>query len=114
LRPHPEGRSENAEAYQFYLQARFHREQLTKEGTAKAIQFYLQSIHVDPSYALAWAGLSRAYADQAGQNWVPFIEGFRRANGRGAAGDRARAHARRGARRARLGAACLRLGLERR
>jgi TolB-like protein/class 3 adenylate cyclase/Flp pilus assembly protein TadD len=73
------GRSENAEAYQFYLQARYHREQLTKDGTAKAIQFYLQSINVDPSYALAWAGLSRAYADQAGQNWVPFIDGFGRA-----------------------------------
>ena len=73
------GRSENAEAYQYYLQARFHREQLTREGAAKAIQFYLQSIHVDPGYALAWAGLSRAYADQAGQHWVPFVDGFGRA-----------------------------------
>jgi TolB-like protein/class 3 adenylate cyclase/tetratricopeptide (TPR) repeat protein len=73
------GRSENAEAYQLYLQARFFREQLTREGTAKAIQHYLQAIHVDPGYALAWAGLSRAYADQAGQHWVPFVEGFARA-----------------------------------
>ena len=64
------GRSENAEAYQFYLQARFHREQLTKDGTAKAIQFYLQSIHVDPSYALAWSGLSRAYADAYARDTV--------------------------------------------
>jgi TolB-like protein/class 3 adenylate cyclase/Flp pilus assembly protein TadD len=73
------GRSESAAAYQLYLQARFFREQLTREGTAKAIQFYLQSIHVDPTYALAWAGLSRAYADQAGQHWAPFVDGFNRA-----------------------------------
>ena len=73
------GRSENAQAYQLYLQGRFFREQLTKEGSTKAIQYYLQAIHVDPSYALAWAGLSRAYADQAGQNWVPFDDGFKRA-----------------------------------
>jgi len=73
------GRSESAAAYQLYLQARFFREQLTREGTSKAIQFYLQSIHVDPGYALAWAGLSRAYADQAGQHWAPFVDGFHRA-----------------------------------
>ena len=73
------GRSENAEAYQLYLQARFFREQLTKDGSTKAIQFYLQAIQIDPGYALAWAGLSRAYADQAGQHWVPFTDGFGRA-----------------------------------
>ena len=32
------GRSENAEAYQLYLQARILREQLTRDGAAKAIQ----------------------------------------------------------------------------
>ncbi len=73
------GRSQNADAYQVYLQGQFLREQLTKDGTAKAIQCYLQAIQLDPGYALAWAGLSRAYSDQAGQHWVPFTEGFARA-----------------------------------
>ena len=73
------GRSDNAEAYQFYLQGQFLREQLTHEGSDKAIQCYLQAIQLDPGYALAWAGLSRAYSDQAGQHWVPFADGFARA-----------------------------------
>jgi tetratricopeptide (TPR) repeat protein len=73
------GRSANADAYQLYLQGQFFREQLTHDNTAKAIQFYLQAIQLDPMYALAWAGLSRAYSDQAGQHWVPFAEGFARA-----------------------------------
>jgi len=73
------GRSQNAEAYQLYLQAQYFREQLNKESAERAIQSYLQAIQLDPGYALAWAGLSRAYGDQAGQHWVPFADGFARA-----------------------------------
>ncbi|NDP41880.1 MAG: tetratricopeptide repeat protein [Aromatoleum sp.] len=73
------GRSQNAEAYQLYLRAQYFREQLTRDGAEQAIQSYLQAIALDPGYALAWAGLSRAYGDQAGQHWVSFADGFGRA-----------------------------------
>jgi TolB-like protein/class 3 adenylate cyclase/Flp pilus assembly protein TadD len=73
------GRSENAAAYQFYLQGQYFREQLTQESAAKAVQCYQQAIQIDPAYALAWAGVSRAYGDQAGQHWISFADGFARA-----------------------------------
>jgi TolB-like protein/class 3 adenylate cyclase/Tfp pilus assembly protein PilF len=73
------GRSENAEAYRLYLQAQFFRDQLAKDRTAKGIEFFVQALQMDPGYALAWAGLSRAYSDQAGQNWVPRAEGYAKA-----------------------------------
>jgi len=73
------GRSENAEAYRIYLQAQFFRDQLAKDRTAKGIEHFVKALQLDPGYALAWTGLSRAYSDQAGQNWVPRLEGYGRA-----------------------------------
>ena len=73
------GRSENAEAYRFYLQGQFFRDHFTREGAAKAVECYEQALKLDPEYALAWAGLSRACVDQAGQNWTPRGVGFPRA-----------------------------------
>jgi adenylate cyclase len=73
------GRSHNVQAYNFYLEGQEYRGRLTREDTAKAVECYLNAIHLDPTYALAWAGVSRAYADQAGQSWVPAAEGYARA-----------------------------------
>jgi adenylate cyclase len=73
------GRSENAEAYRFYLQGQFFRDHFTREGAAKAIECYEKALKLDPEYALAWAGLSRACCDQAGQMWAPRAEGYARA-----------------------------------
>jgi len=73
------GRGENAEAYRLYLQGRFFEDRLTEEDTAKALQYYRQALELDPQYALAWAGLSRAYATQAGYSWLPIAEGFGKA-----------------------------------
>jgi TolB-like protein/class 3 adenylate cyclase/Flp pilus assembly protein TadD len=73
------GRRENAEAYQLYLQGQFFRTHLTRDSNAKAVEFYERALALDPDYALAWAGLSRAVSDQAGQNWVPSSEGYEKA-----------------------------------
>ena len=73
------GRSQNVEAYNLYLEGQEYRGRLTREDTAKSVERYLQAIQLDPTYALAWAGLSRAYSDQAGQSWVPTAEGYGRA-----------------------------------
>src|SRR6266851_3724136 len=63
------GRGENAEAYRLYLQGRFFADRFTREYTAKAIGYYRQALELDPEYALAWAGLSRAYSDQTRYTW---------------------------------------------
>jgi TolB-like protein/Tfp pilus assembly protein PilF len=73
------GRSDNAEAYQLYLQGQFFRTQLTQDSLARALAYYEQALKLDPDYALAWAGLSRAASDLAGQNWMPRVEGYERA-----------------------------------
>jgi TolB-like protein/class 3 adenylate cyclase/Tfp pilus assembly protein PilF len=73
------GRSENPEAFRHYLQGQFFRDQLNRESTARAVECYEVALKLDPEYALAWAGLSRALTDQMGQNWVPRDEGFRKA-----------------------------------
>ena len=70
------GRSTNPEAYRLYLEAQFFRAHLTRESIAKAIEYYEKAVAIDPEYALAWAGLSRARSDQAGQNWGPLAEGY--------------------------------------
>ncbi|MEO8741496.1 MAG: tetratricopeptide repeat protein [Casimicrobiaceae bacterium] len=73
------GRGENAEAYRLYMQANFHNDRLTVEDFAIAIEAYRAALKVDPSYALAWAGLSIAYANGTGQGWLgtDLDEGFR-------------------------------------
>ncbi|TMI02717.1 MAG: hypothetical protein E6H46_10255 [Betaproteobacteria bacterium] len=74
------GRGENVEAYRLYLQGRFFEDRSTREGMAKGVEYYRQALEIDPEYALAWAGLSRCYANQAGSSWLlPISEGFAKA-----------------------------------
>ncbi|HEV2041672.1 MAG TPA: tetratricopeptide repeat protein [Casimicrobiaceae bacterium] len=74
------GRGENAEAYRLYLHGRFFEDRFTREDTAKAVGYYRQALELDPDYALAWAGLSRAHSNQAGYSWdVEITKGFGRA-----------------------------------
>jgi DNA-binding winged helix-turn-helix (wHTH) protein/TolB-like protein/predicted Zn-dependent protease len=54
--------TENAEAYQLYLNGRFYWEKRTGEGLNKAIEYFGGAIEKDPNYALAYAGLADAYS----------------------------------------------------
>ena len=73
------GRGDNAEAYRLYLLANFHHDRFTAEDSAIAIEAYRAALKLDPSYALAWAGLAIAYARAAGSGWpgTALDEGFR-------------------------------------
>ena len=73
------GRATDAQAYELYLQGRFHADRFTPDGAAKGIEYYLQAVALDPEFALAWAYLARAYADQAAYAWAPATEAFERA-----------------------------------
>lgn len=55
--------TENPEAYQLYLKGRFYGNQLTTEGLKKGIELMTRAIELDPTYALAHAGLSSSYYD---------------------------------------------------
>lgn len=53
--------TENMEAYQTFLMGLFFWNKRTKEGLDQAIEYFLQAIDKDPSYALAYAGLADSY-----------------------------------------------------
>ena len=52
----------NADAYDLYLHGRNFLNQRTPATTLKAIEYFGKATALDPSYALAWAGLTEAYA----------------------------------------------------
>jgi len=53
--------TENLEAYNLYLQGRYHLSKWTPEGFAKAKQFLEQAVARDPDFALAYDALSEFY-----------------------------------------------------
>lgn len=72
------GRAEDAEAQRLMLLGRHFLDRTTREDTARAIEYFKQAIEIDPSYALCWAELGRAYSIEAGRVWAPVGEAFER------------------------------------
>jgi TolB-like protein len=62
--------TESAEAYQAYLQGRYHWCKFTREGLEDATVFFRQAIYLDPNYALAYAGIVDCYLRLA-TNYIP-------------------------------------------
>lgn len=71
--------TENVAAYSLYLRGRFAWNKRTQEGVAEAIDFFERAIAEDPAYALAYTGLSDAYALRVDYRSVPVDEGFQHA-----------------------------------
>ena len=53
--------TENAEAYKAYLKGRYHWSKFDLISSKKAADYFVQAIEIDPTYALAYAGLADAY-----------------------------------------------------
>ena len=53
--------TENAEAYQLYLEGRRQMDQWNDQSWKKAAEFFQKAVDKDPNYAAAHAGLSEAY-----------------------------------------------------
>jgi TolB-like protein/Tfp pilus assembly protein PilF len=51
----------NTEAYESYLKGRFYWNKRTEEGIKRGLDFFKEAIEIDPSYALAYAGLADSY-----------------------------------------------------
>ena len=51
----------NPAAYEAYLKGRFHFNRFTEEDLKKSFNYFEQAINIDPSYALAYAGLGDTY-----------------------------------------------------
>ena len=59
--------SANVEAYDLYLQGRYHWSRWRSEGAERAIEYFQQAIQKDPKYAAAYSGLADSYA------WLGFF-----------------------------------------
>jgi adenylate cyclase len=64
-------RTQNIEANDLYLKAVYNVNQLSADGTARAVELLYQALILDPNFALAWAALSRSKRFQAAQGLVP-------------------------------------------
>ncbi len=62
--------TENVEAYQAYLEGRYHWSRYTRKGIEKAIGHFRHAIDLDPNYALAYAGIVDCYLRLA-TNYLP-------------------------------------------
>jgi tetratricopeptide (TPR) repeat protein len=71
--PHPV----NPEAFDAYLQGYYFFEKDTNKDTEMAAKYYEKATQLDPSYALAWVGLSRVRKWQANVHLIPTDEGYR-------------------------------------
>jgi eukaryotic-like serine/threonine-protein kinase len=75
--PMPRRYTHNLEAYSLYLKGRYCWNKRSQEGVLESIAFFKQAIDLDPEYALAYSGLSDAYALQVDYRSVPVTEGYR-------------------------------------
>ncbi len=62
--------TDNIEAYQLYLQGRYHVNKFTPDGFIKAIEYFNAAIALEPNYAIAYASLSFCYANLLDFNWL--------------------------------------------
>lgn len=62
--------TDNADAYQSYLEGRYHWSRYTKKGIEKAIQHFRRAIEIDSNYALAYAAIVDCYLRLA-TNYLP-------------------------------------------
>jgi TolB-like protein/Tfp pilus assembly protein PilF len=53
--------TKDLEAYQLYLKGRFHWNKRSADGLRRAIEYFQHAVGIDPSYAVAYAGLADAY-----------------------------------------------------
>ena len=67
----------NPQAFDAYLQGYYHWQRETDKDTDIAAKYFERATQIDPSYALAWAWLSRARNWQADEGLIPMEEGRR-------------------------------------
>jgi TolB-like protein/Flp pilus assembly protein TadD len=66
----------NSEAYHLYLKGRYHHAKVTRPGFLTSISYFKQAIEIDPTYALAYAGLADVYREMPFAGYAPSKESF--------------------------------------
>ena len=68
--------TETSQAYETYLLGRYELNKFTESGFSKGVEHFKHAIELDPSFALANAGLAEAYSMLAYWNYVAPTAGF--------------------------------------
>jgi TolB-like protein/tetratricopeptide (TPR) repeat protein len=68
--------TQNVEAYQLFLKGRFSLNKRSAEGFDRAITYFRSAIDLDPSFALAYAGLAQTYVLQGSYFLIPQDKAF--------------------------------------
>lgn len=73
--------TQNVEAYNLYLKGRYYWNKMNIEAFRKSIDYFQRAIAIDPTYALAYAGLADSYTGlgDAGLSAIPPKEAFSKA-----------------------------------
>jgi DNA-binding winged helix-turn-helix (wHTH) protein/TolB-like protein/Flp pilus assembly protein TadD len=71
--------TESIEAYQLYMEGRYHIDKLTPSAIRAGIPYFQRAIEIDPRYALAYTRLSQAYGVLAISGEMPPSEAFPKA-----------------------------------
>ena len=71
--------TDNPEAYQLYLKGRFYWNKRSTEGFKKASEQFQQAVDKDPSFALAYVGLSDSYSVMEQYAGIPSSEALPKA-----------------------------------
>ena len=61
--------TQNAQAYQFYLNGLFSSRQRRVEDVTRALDYFNQAVAMDPNFALAWSGMANAHLAFAANSW---------------------------------------------
>jgi tetratricopeptide (TPR) repeat protein len=56
--------TQSPEAYDLYLRGRHYHDQMTHATMERALECFRQATELDPSYALAWAGIADSYSSR--------------------------------------------------
>ena len=67
-------RQVNPEAYDAYLNGKFHWYKLTRSDLDSALEYFELALGKDPNYARAYAGVSEVWLGRQQQGFVPFSE----------------------------------------
>ncbi len=71
--------TDNSEAYQLYLKGHYFWQKFTPADHKRAKEYFDQAIAIDPTFALAYVGLSETYGASATNGWISPVEGYPKA-----------------------------------
>ncbi len=71
--------TENQEAYNLYLKARYHWNKRNEDAVRRSAALFQEAVHLDPKFALAHAGLADAYSILGTYSYIPPLEAYPKA-----------------------------------